>query len=95
MPTAEDLRNSGLTLEDFADDYVECWPENWPAFTTFAPISRQWRMGFAGPIALDYGVLFHRLDRMKLSDEEYEILFDDIRTLEAAALSVLLKPKSQ
>jgi hypothetical protein len=94
MPTEEELANTGLTLEDYADDFVECWPENWRAFTTFAPISTQWRAGSAGPFALDYGVLLQRLDRMKLADAEYEALFDDVRVLEAAALSVIHRRKT-
>jgi hypothetical protein len=52
-------------------------------------IGNQWRVGaMGGVVSLDYSVLFHRMDRMKLPDDEYEQLFEDVKSLEAAALSV-------
>lgn len=36
--------------------------------------------------ALDYTPLFARLDRLGLSDDEWNDLFADIRVMEAAAL---------
>lgn len=82
------MQSLGFTPADYADDYVECWPENWQAFSLFASIGNQWRIGMGGVVALDYSVLFHRMDRMKLPHDEYEQLFDDVRVLEGAALSV-------
>ena len=38
------------------------------------------------PVALDYGPLFARMDRMRLADDDWEDLFDDVRVLERAAL---------
>jgi hypothetical protein len=96
MPTAEEAKSLGLTLADYEDDYVECWPDNWPAFLLYVSIQTQWRTGgMGGRIGLDYGVLFHRMDRMKLSDEKYEQLFEDVKHIEAGALSVFNKPKDQ
>ena len=43
----------------------------------------------SGPIGLDYNVLFTRMERMKLSDEAYEGMFQDIRVIESEALSIL------
>lgn len=77
----------GFVPEDYADDFVECWPENWPAFCVFSSISNQWRVGMGGVTSLDYGVLFMRMDRLRLGDDEYEHMFDDVKELEAAALS--------
>lgn len=82
------MTRGGYSPEDFADDYVECWPDNWQAFTLYASISNQWRVGMGGAVALDYGVLFHRMDRLRLDDETYESLFADVKTLEAAVLAV-------
>jgi hypothetical protein len=96
MPTEEEAKSIGFTLADYEDDYVECWPDNWPAFLLYESIQTQWRAGsFGGRIGLDYNVLFHRLDRMKLSHDEYEQLFEDVRYIEAGALSVFNKPKDQ
>ena len=45
----------------------------------------------SGPTGLDYGVLFHRMDRLALPTDEYEQLFDDIRVIESEALTLIHK----
>ena len=42
-------------------------------------------------VGLNYLVLFARMDRLKLSDQEYEWLFDDVRVIEAEALKIINK----
>jgi hypothetical protein len=69
-------------------DY-EVWPENMPAINLFSSISTQWRTGMSGPTGLDYNVLFSRMDRMHLSAQDCEWMFDDIRVIESEALSFL------
>lgn len=49
----------------------------------------QWRIGMAGPIGLDYGVLFRLLDRMNLSPDGYDEIFSDVRAMESAALEAV------
>lgn len=39
--------------------------------------------------ALDYNVLFHRMDRMRLNDSEYEETFELIKVIERAALDAM------
>jgi hypothetical protein len=68
---------------------VEVWPENWPAFTLFTRLGSQWRVGMNGAIGLDHNVLFHRMDRMGLSADDYAQLDDDICVMEQAALSAI------
>jgi hypothetical protein len=68
---------------------VEVWPENEQALNVFNLLSTQWRTGMSGPTGLDYNVLFTRLDRLVLTADEYEQLFDDIRILEIEALTIL------
>ena len=46
----------------------------------------QWEHGFNGRTGMRYLVLFALMDRMKLSDADYEALFADIRVMELAAL---------
>ena len=47
----------------------------------------QWRVApMGGRYAMDYGVLFMRMERMRLSDEEWDHLYLDMRVLESAAL---------
>ena len=91
MPSLEEMRVAGFSPEDYADDYCEVWPENWPAVTLFLSVSNQWRVGFSGAFALDYGVVFHRMDRMKLEGDDYEAMFTDIRVIEDAALQAMKK----
>ena len=50
-------------------------------------------MGSSGPVGLDYNVLFHKLDRMKLDHEEYERIEKSVRVMEDEALTVIWKRK--
>lgn len=70
---------------------VEIWPENVPAYMLWRKLGNQWRMSMNGPVALDYVPLQHELDRMGLSEEDREDLFDDIRVMEAEALDAIMK----
>jgi hypothetical protein len=70
---------------------VEVWPENWPAFRLFDEICGQWRMGFGGPIALDYLVLHRELDDLGLTGEERRHMKAVIRAMEHAALAEIHK----
>ena len=80
---------AGLRPEDFDNEAFEIWPENEESIALFSSLSTQWRMGFSGPIGLDYNVLFMRLDRMKLSDEKHEQLFHEVRVIESEALKII------
>lgn len=80
---------AGLTEADLIGSETEVWPENWDVFQVFMAIQSQWRFGPGGPTGLDYNVLYHKLDRMRLSDEEYQRYEADIQVLERAALSTM------
>lgn len=62
------------------------WPENWPAWQLFQQLAGQWRAGVGGVYALDYTALFMRMERMRLADDAWDALFQDVRVLEGAAL---------
>jgi hypothetical protein len=81
----------GLTEADFGSQEFALWPDNERAVTLFTSIATQWRTGMGGPIGLDYNVLFHRLDRLKLESDDYEQLFFDLRMMEREALDILHK----
>lgn len=55
----------------------------------FTSVATQWRMGFAGPVGLDYTPMLHLMDRMGLPAGEYDNLFHDMRIAESEALSVM------
>ena len=77
----------GIPEEEYPD--VPLWSENLPAFNLFVSVANQWRAGGAGPYALDYNVVLRIMDRMELDRDEYDRLFEDIRTMEAAALDAM------
>lgn len=78
-----------LTPEDFPEELVEVWPENWPAYALFAYMRTQWRVGMAGATGLDYGPLHRKMDRMDLAPADYDDLEADIQTMEYAAISIM------
>jgi hypothetical protein len=57
-------------------------------------MSTQWRVGMSGATGLDYGVLYRKMDRLQLSEAEYDDLEEDVRTLESAALACMRAEKS-
>jgi len=88
-PSEHELAAAGLTAEDFECEAVELWPENERAYFLFLSLQTQWRVGMGGATGLDYLVLFAKLDRMKLSDEDAELLEQDIRAMEHEALKAM------
>lgn len=78
-------------MEEASGPPVEIWPDNLTAVNLFIAVLTQWRVGIAGATGLDYNVVFHKMDRMKLSDDAYEQLESDIRTMEDAALAEIRK----
>ena len=85
-PSEQELAGTGLTPEDYEGEDFEVWPENWPAFSVFCQMSTQWRVGLNGPTGLDYNVLFKIMSRLGLPDDEYDVMFSDVRVMEVAAL---------
>lgn len=79
----------GLGADFLQEEVVEVWPECHQAFTLFCKVEGQWRAGMGGPYALDYGPLFVLMERMHLSDDQFDELFTDIRAMEAAAIEAM------
>lgn len=92
-PVSEDPKHQpnafGAVITNyFASKNAEVWPENWRTWSLFREIGNQWRRaGMNGAAyAFDYGVLFTRMDRMRLSDQQYEETFELIKAMERTAL---------
>ena len=64
------------------------WAENLPAIDLYLRVQTQWRVGLGGSVGLDYNVLFHELDRAALARDDYDDLFDAVRVIERAVLSI-------
>jgi len=79
---------AGLAAMQSTRDF-EVWPENMASVNLFASLSTQWIVGAAGPTGLNYIPLFARMDRMKLTDQQHEWMFDDIRFIESEALKAI------
>ena len=84
--TEQQLAAFGLTPADFERDTLMVWPDNHQAVVLFSKLATQWRVGMRGCTGLDYGVMFHIMDRMGLAPDEYQHLEDDLRVLEKEAL---------
>jgi hypothetical protein len=93
-PTEHELAAAGLTAEDLEGDAVEVWPENQQAYILFADLRTQWRVGMGGPTGLDYLVLYAKLDRMRLTDDEADQLESDLRVMEYEALQTLAESRA-
>ena len=82
----------GFTPADFGSGEFEVWPDNMKAISLFITLQTQLRTGgMGGAMGFDYNAYFARMDRMKLSDQEYDWLFDDIRLIESEALNAMNK----
>jgi len=92
-PDEKELAAFGMTLEDVAAEPVDIWPEHVQAFELFNFMGTQWRTGMSGPTGLDYGVMHRKMDRMKLSEEEYDQLEADVMVMERTALACIHEKK--
>ncbi|MBZ2208470.1 DUF1799 domain-containing protein [Massilia soli] len=79
----------GFSAEDYASDPVYPYPDNYRAYDLFCRVRRRWLCGPGGPIGLDFGVVLHKMDRMKLDSDEYDQLEADIELMEGAALTAM------
>jgi hypothetical protein len=92
VPGAAELAELGLTPEDFASDAIDGYPDCERAFDLFCYMGAQWQQSVNCVTGLNYLVLFHKMDRMKLAPDDYEMLENDIRIMESAALKMINKP---
>jgi hypothetical protein len=79
----------GLAPEDYASEEVDGYPDCEEAFNLFCYMGAQWLQTVNGVTGLNYLVLFHKMDRMKLDTDKYESLETDIRIMESAALKII------
>lgn len=80
-----------FTAEDFADEVVSVWVENWPSVQFFARLSTQWRHGMNGPTGLDYTAVLSMLRTLRLPRQQADDIFADVQVLERAALMQMRK----
>lgn len=90
-PDAAEIIANGMKPKHYQPPKVELWPENEPPLALFTQFATQWRTGPGGAVGLDYGVLFHELDRRDLPAEEYDDTMWAVRVIERAALREMRK----
>lgn len=76
----------GLLPEDVAHPPAEVWPCCVTAVNVFGSLVTQWRMGPSGPTGLDYAALEPALRLMDVPAADWRDLFEDVQTMERAAL---------
>lgn len=74
---------------------MEVWEENWPAVMFFSRLGTQWRTGMGGPSGLDYTAVLALLRTLRLPRAEADALFDDVQTMERAALQEMAEQAKQ
>lgn len=79
----------GLTVDDYPPPEVDLWPENAGPVGLFSRIATQWRTGASGVVGLDYLVVFHELDRLKLDRTTYDDYMASIRVIEDKAMRLM------
>jgi len=85
-PTAKELQGTGLKAKHFHEPDVTIDEESWAAFDLYRKNQTQWICGPGGPIGLNYAVLHHDLDFMRLEKDDYDAMMEKIRIIESEAL---------
>lgn len=78
---------SGSDYDGFEE--VRIWPDNWQSVKLFQSLTTQWRTSMGGPTGLDYAVLPAVMQLHGIRKKDRADLFDCIRVMENAALSVI------
>lgn len=91
-PTEKELAGTVYVIEDFPEPEVKVWREVWEAIQLYRSFSTQWRFGMNGPVALDYNVFQHALDRKGIVGDKYERIMSALAVIESAALIEINKP---
>lgn len=74
------------------DEFVECWPDNWPIVQVFAGMLSQLNIGgMGGVIGLRYEALPLVFRMYDIKREDEQDIFDGLRVMERAAVKLLNK----
>lgn len=90
-PTAAELEGTGFLPEHYEEPEVDVWPENWEAWSTFTLLQAQWRCGPAGPLGLDYAVVFQYLEHRGVTGEDRDDVLDCLQVIEVEAMAKITR----
>ena len=85
----------GLRPEDYPEEDVEVFEDNWDAFRVFDCMATQWRVGMSGPTGLDYNVIPMCLDSLGFKKKQLKLILPDLRVLESEALKVMAEDRKR
>lgn len=82
-----------MTVDEASGPAVELWPDNVLSVNAFIAMSTQWRTGMNGATGLDYNALPFVMRMVGVEASDRAGVFDDIRTMEQAALCAMHEDK--
>ena len=65
------------------------WPANMESLEHFMLLGDQWRVGAAGMSGMDYSLFFELARRRKMTDEDFNRMFDDLRIMVDEAIKTM------
>lgn len=89
--TESEARSEGFELEDYETETVEIWPDNEAAYGVFKRVGSRWKLPPMGgvPVGLQWETIYPLMDRLKLDDEEWNDLHDDLMLMESVAIRTM------
>lgn len=90
-PSPEELVGTSYFVTDFTEETIEVWEENWDVLELYRQYSTQWRMAANGPVALDFAIFLHELDRKRVEESQYDRMVMQLRMIETEALKWIHK----
>jgi hypothetical protein len=80
----------GVTPEDFQDEAVEVWPDNWPAVDFFAAIGPgAWSLNSGGPVGIRPEAFREIRLALGITAAQWRDIYPDVRVLEDAAVETM------
>ena len=92
-PTEAEASYFGLTVDEASGPETEVFPDNIQATNAFIAMLTQWRIGPTGATGLVYEALPLVFDMTGISADDRRFVFDDLRTMEDAALNFIRSKK--
>ena len=74
---------------------MKIWPDNVSSVNVFIAMSTQWRVGMNGATGLDYTAMPSVMKFTGVKKKDRSDVFNDVRTMEDAALTQMQKNNSQ